>query len=209
LFNSCVALTTVNLPNLLTTSGTCFDGCILLTTVSLPNLVTGGSGDFNGCSALETINLPAIVTLGDEYFEGCTSLTTISLPICTALGSTTGDNNVFFDIIGQTIALTVQNALMICNAGNPDGDIQYLQANNDVNIITDGYATLNLNDNYFTQVENNETTNIELVDQDNVEITPLSLVGNTIEVERYLFTSIDSGTITPNSIYGILSGETI
>jgi hypothetical protein len=66
-----------------------------------------------------------------------------------------------------------------------------------------------VNGEEFLSIPAGATQDIELVDQDNVEITPLSLVSNTIEVERYLFTSIDSGTITPNSIYGILSGETI
>jgi hypothetical protein len=69
-------------------------------------------------------------------------------------------------------------------------------------------ASLTLNNETFTEATSGKETNIELVNQDNVEITPLSLVGNTIKVERYLFTSIDTGTITPNSIYGILNGET-
>jgi hypothetical protein len=81
--------------------------------------------------------------------------------------------------------------------------------NDETKTIVAPNADLTLNNNEFTEAFSGATTNIELVDQDNVEITPLSLVGNTIEVERYLFTSIDSGTITPNSIYGILSGETI
>jgi hypothetical protein len=75
-------------------------------------------------------------------------------------------------------------------------------------VATCAKANLTLNGVEFLEAESGATTNIELVDQDNVEITPLSLVGNTIEVERYLFTSIDSGTITPNSIYGILEGQT-
>jgi len=81
--------------------------------------------------------------------------------------------------------------------------------NDETKTIVAPNANLTLNSNEFTEAFSGATTNIELVDQDNVEITPLSLVGNTIEVERYLFTSIDSGTITPNAIYGILSGEKI
>jgi len=42
---------------------------------------------------------------------------------------------VFTNIAGQTITLTIPSALMTCNGGNPDGDIQYLQANNTVTII--------------------------------------------------------------------------
>jgi hypothetical protein len=76
-------------------------------------------------------------------------------------------------------------------------------------VATCAKANLTLNGVEFLEAESGATTNIELVNQNNDEITPTSVVGNTIEVERYLFTSIDSGTITPNSIYGILSGETI
>ena len=47
-----------------------------------------------------------------------------------------------------------------------------------------------------------------LVNQDDETIVPTNIEDSTITIERYLFTSIDSGTITPNSIYGILDGET-
>jgi hypothetical protein len=52
------------------------------------------------------------------------------------LGASVLDNNVFATITGNNITLTVPSALMTCNGGNPDGDIQYLQANNTVTIIT-------------------------------------------------------------------------
>jgi hypothetical protein len=42
----------------------------------------------------------------------------------------------FYNISGETITLTVPSALMTCNSGNPDGDIQYLQANNTVTIFS-------------------------------------------------------------------------
>ena len=60
----------------------------------------------------------------------------INLPMCTNLGGTVGNNSVFFGISGNNITLTVPSALMTCNSGNPDGDIQYLQANNTVTIVT-------------------------------------------------------------------------
>ena len=63
-------------------------------------------------------------------------LTTINLPSCINLGKTVGYDNVFDSILGNTITLTVPSALTTCNSGNPDGDIQYLQANNTVTIVT-------------------------------------------------------------------------
>ena len=70
-------------------------------------------------------------------------------------------------------------------------------------------ANITLNGVTFLSVDSGQTQDIKLVDQDNTPITPESLTGDTIEVERYLFTSINSGTITPNAIYGILNGDII
>jgi hypothetical protein len=86
---------------------------------------------------IETFNLPSLTIVGNGCFFQCVSVITINLPSCTDLGKTVGDNAVF-DLInlGNTITLTVPSALMTCNSGNPDGDIQYLQANNTVIIIT-------------------------------------------------------------------------
>jgi hypothetical protein len=88
---------------------------------------------------IETFNLPSLTIAGNGCFTYCVSVTTINLPSCTNLGKTVGDNDVFNYInlnLGNTITLTVPSALMTCNNGNPDGDIQYLQANNTVTIVT-------------------------------------------------------------------------
>jgi hypothetical protein len=69
-----------------------------------------------------------------QCFQDCTSLTSISLPSCTILGESVENNQVFSNIVGITISLTIPASLMTCNSGNPDGDIQYLQANNTVTI---------------------------------------------------------------------------
>ena len=110
-----------------------FSSQSLLTTVSLPQVVTIDDECFNNCDNLAIINLPQLTTAGSGCFAGC-SLTTVTLPLCTNLGGGVFNDNVFWDIIGNTISLTIPAALMTCNAGNPDGDIQYLQANNTVTI---------------------------------------------------------------------------
>jgi hypothetical protein len=81
-------------------------------------------------------SLGCIVYVENYVFIQNYSLTLINLPTITNLGSTVGNDNVFLDISGNTITLIVPSALMTCNSGNPDGDIQYLQANNTVTIIT-------------------------------------------------------------------------
>lgn len=134
-FSSWYAATTINLPLLETAGGVCFDA-LNLTSIELPALTTAGDQCFVACTSLTSINLPLLNTSGNQFFSGCTSLTTIDLPSLTALGTTVANNSVFLNIIGNVITLTIPAALMTCNAGNPDGDIQYLQANDTVTIIT-------------------------------------------------------------------------
>lgn len=133
-FTSIDSLTTVDLPQLTAAGDDCFNSCNSLTTISLPSLITAGYGCFNSCSLLTTINLPVVQSIGYGAFAS-TILTTINLSSCTDLGGTVGDDGVFDSIIGNTITLTIPAALMTCDGGNPDGDIQYLQANNTVTII--------------------------------------------------------------------------
>ena len=135
-FNNCLSLVSIDLPSLISTDSDLFSDCVNLTSVNLPQLVTSDCCIFIFCTSLTSISLPSINVVGDSAFEGCTALTNISLPSCTQLGPTNLDDFVFANIIGNSITLTVPSALMTNNGGNPDGDIQYLQANNTVTIIT-------------------------------------------------------------------------
>ena len=138
-FYSCTALTSISLLALTTAGNLCFYSCTALTSISLPLLTTAGTFCISNCTALTTISLPALTTAGDYCFDGCTALTTISLPALTAantsLGATSGDNSVFNGITGKTITLTVPVYFQTNNGGSPDGDIQYLAANNNETII--------------------------------------------------------------------------
>jgi hypothetical protein len=164
LFGQCTSLVTISLPLLTTIRGVLFQFCTKLKNVSLPeaqnmNPIPGlGGGNFLFCSSLETItlpkatstrqnefygctllnsvNLPLSTILGINVFRDCTSLTSILLPSCSNLGGSVGDNNVFNGITGKTITLTIPASRMTANGGNPDGDIQYLQANNTVTVVT-------------------------------------------------------------------------
>jgi hypothetical protein len=136
-FLGCTSVLTFNFPSVVSLGidGGCFEQCVSLTTINLP-LVTIISDDcFYDCNSLISINLPWVTTIGVSSFAYCTSLTTMNLPLCTNLGETVVNNNVFTNITGQTITLTIPSDLMICNGGLPDGDIQYLIDNNDVTII--------------------------------------------------------------------------
>jgi hypothetical protein len=139
-FGSCTSLTNLYIPNLITAGELAFES-IGATEIYFEFLTTIASSAFFNCQALTSIDLPALTTVGNNCFSldvwaVPSSLTTINLPSCTNLGSTVGDNTVFYNTSGKTITLTVPAALMTNNGGNPDGDIQYLQANNTVTIVT-------------------------------------------------------------------------
>ncbi len=106
-----------------------------ITEIFMPMLETAGDNSFESMPNLTSIDLPNLISIGDNSVYGSPLLTLINLPSCTDLGGTVGNDSVFVSTIGNTITLTVPSILMTCNSGNPDGDIQYLQANNTVTII--------------------------------------------------------------------------
>jgi hypothetical protein len=128
-------LTTVDLPALVSIGNYCFAANNLLTNINLPSLQTTGIGSFYACLST-TFDFPLLETIEDATFYDCESATIFNLPSCTDLGGTVFDNNVFGNIIMNNITLTIPAALMTCNGGLPDGDIQYLQLYNPVTIIT-------------------------------------------------------------------------
>jgi len=112
-----------------TVGGGLFESCTNLISVGLTAATTVAPAAFQFCPNITNINLPAATSIGNSCFNGCTSLTDIGLPVCSALGATTGDNNVFGGITGNTITLTILTATAT------DGDVVTLQANNTVTLI--------------------------------------------------------------------------
>lgn len=81
-FYGCTSLTTVNIPEGITTiPNRCFQNCSLLSPISLPSkLTTLGEYAFSGCTSITQITLPTTVTLIDDgCFSSCSSLTTINI----------------------------------------------------------------------------------------------------------------------------------
>jgi hypothetical protein len=135
-FDNCDGITSIDLPLVFQTNDGSFSNCTSLISINIPNALVIGFGSFEYCISVTTFSFPLAQNLIFTVFAGCTSATSFSLPSCTNLGGNVLDNGVFSGIIGQTITLTVPSALMTCNAGSPDGDIQFLQTNNTVTIIT-------------------------------------------------------------------------
>ena len=82
-FSGCTRLTSITIPNSVTTIGeSAFAGCTRLTSITIPNSVTSiGEGVFRDCSNLLTINIPDSVTsIGKEAFVCCSRLTSITIP---------------------------------------------------------------------------------------------------------------------------------
>ena len=90
-FEDCSSLTSVTIPNSVTSiGGWAFYGCSSLTSVTIPNNVTSiGDYAFYGCSALTSITIPNSVTsIGEATFWGCSNLTSVTIPnSVTSMGS--------------------------------------------------------------------------------------------------------------------------
>jgi len=82
-FYECMSLTEINFPLLTTAGDSCFSTCTSLTTVDLPSLTTAGDSCFYNCTSLTTVDLPSLTTAGYYCFSTCTSLTTVDLPSLT------------------------------------------------------------------------------------------------------------------------------
>ena len=73
-FYGCSSLTSIEIPNSVTTIGyDAFDGCSGLTSITIPNSVTIiEESAFRGCSGLTSVTIPNSVTsIGSDAFSGC------------------------------------------------------------------------------------------------------------------------------------------
>lgn len=82
-FRGCPGLTSVTIPNSVTTIGkSAFYNCTGLTSATIPNSVaTIGNSAFAYCTGLTSITIPNSVTsIVDYAFYGCTGLTSVTIP---------------------------------------------------------------------------------------------------------------------------------
>ena len=80
-FRDCTGLTSVNIPNSVTSIDVAFCGCTGLTSVTIPNSVTSiGHHAFSDCTGLTSVTIPNSVTsIGGAAFYGCTGLTSVTI----------------------------------------------------------------------------------------------------------------------------------
>ena len=114
-----------------------FKDCSALSMIEFQQATVIGDYAFSNCIAATDILFPQATTISPYAFGACTSATIIDLSSCTDLGGTVIDDGVFVGTLSANIiTLTIPTSLMTCDGGNPDGDIDYLQANNTVTIVT-------------------------------------------------------------------------
>ena len=84
-YEGCTGLTSITIPESVTSLGSCFSGCTGLTSIIIPESVTSlGNYCFYGCTGLTAITLPNLpnsaMTLGEKCLYGCTGLISLIIP---------------------------------------------------------------------------------------------------------------------------------
>jgi len=103
--------------------------CTDLQSISFPRAIEVGKNAYES-STLQTANLPLVQGIGTEAFADLTALETLYIPVCTSLGSTVLNDDVFLGTVGDSnLVVTIDSSRKTCNAGNSDGDLQYLVGN--------------------------------------------------------------------------------
>ena len=111
-FNGLKGITSVKIPNTVTTIGSnAFEGTGI-TSVKIPNSVTSLDGSFIGCTALTSVEIPNSVTSLNATFWKCSALTSIDIPnSVTSIGARTfygtGLTSVFLPSSVQQLGSTV------------------------------------------------------------------------------------------------------
>lgn len=112
-FQTCTSLTTVMIPEGVTTLGASdFGGCTSLTTVMVSDSLTEmGNTVFDGCTSLASIDLSRITTVGGSTFRN-TALTDIDLSSITTVGGSafSGITTVASVVIGENLVSVEANS---------------------------------------------------------------------------------------------------
>ena len=108
-FSGCTSLTSVTIPNSVTTIGNgAFSNCSGLTSISIPNSVSRiGEWSFEYCTGLESVTMSEnVTTISNSIFSYCSALKAITIPnSVTSIGQ-----NAFYNCSGLT-SVTIGNSV--------------------------------------------------------------------------------------------------
>lgn len=149
-FQGCSNLTTIEIPDSVTSIGTyAFMNCTDLTSIVIPDSVTSiGGSAFEYCSGLKNIVVgDGVINIGSGAFQGCSSLTAVTL----GSGVTSIDSNVFGDctslkqitckaVVAPSVTNTTFTGAMPVFGINSNGTLYYPQGSDySLWLSTDNY----------------------------------------------------------------------
>ena len=173
-FSYCTALTSITIPNSVTTIGDmAFAHCSSLTSIAIPNSVTTiGDMAFARCSSLTSIAIPnSVTTIGDGAFISCYALTSIAIPNsvttigigafgdCHALISITIPNSVTTIGIGAFNGCSALTSIIIPNSVTTIGNSAFAGCTS-LTYITIPNSVTTLGDNVFRDWTNSQTIRV-------------------------------------------------
>ena len=117
-FGNCWELTSITIPNSITSIGNAAFRCSGLTSITIPNSVTSiGAMAFFSCSNLTSITLPnSVTTLDNHVFNHCSSLTSITIP-----NSVTSIGNWTFSDCSGLKSINIPNSIVSIGEGAFNG----------------------------------------------------------------------------------------
>ena len=161
-FSSCWSLTSITIPNSVTSIGDyAFNGCSLKS-ISIPNSVTNiGREAFSDCWSLTSITIPNSVTsIGNGAFANCFGLTSVTIPnsvksigyqaffTCSSLTSVTIPNSVTSIGDGAFFTCSSLTSVTIPNSVTSIGELTFCDCSG-LTSVTIGNSVTNIKDCTF------------------------------------------------------------
>ena len=106
-FNSCSALTSIDVSNATSIGSGAFSSCSALTSIDVSNATSIGDNAFNSCSALTSIDVSNATSIGNNAFSYCNKLTSIDVSNATSIGDSA------FSYCNKLTSIDVSNATSI------------------------------------------------------------------------------------------------